>query len=252
MSKIIVRFDDLSEYSLCGLWDRIEKMLVEHNIQPIVAVVPENLDATISKDGQLVEQVSRSEFWKRVRKWQSDYGWEIAAHGLNHKLVTTSDNIMWFSKLSEYADLSFDEKKRSIKKTLEIFKNEDVRVRTWVAPAHGFDRDILKILRNFDFKYVSDGFYFSPVFDRFSGLVFVPQQAWKLRAWYPFRVSTVCIHHLRWSNKDFNRFKKFIESNKAKFISIDDLSDLQKNLNKTHLATNFLLNLMVFLKKKFI
>ena len=124
------------------------KMLVEHNIQPIVAVVPENLDATISKDGQLVEQVSRSEFWKRVRKWQSDYGWEIAAHGLNHKLVTTSDNIMWFSKLSEYADLSFDEKKRSIKKTLEIFKNEDVRVRTWVAPAHGFDRDILKILRN--------------------------------------------------------------------------------------------------------
>ena len=250
MSKIILRFDDLSEYSLCNVWDKIENILVEYKLKPIVAIVPENLDVKISKTGRLVEQVPRANFWKRVRKWQSEYGWEVAAHGLNHTLAKTSNNIMWFSQLSEYADLSFDEKKSSIIQTLEIFQNEDVRIRTWVAPAHGFDRDILEILKNFNFKYISDGFYFSPVLDRLSGLIFVPQQAWKLRKWYPFRVSTVCMHHLSWTNEDINQFKQFVVANKTKFISMEQSLTLCKQLNMKDNATNFLFNLMLVLKKK--
>ena len=252
MSKIILRFDDLSEYSLCNIWDKIEDILVEYKLKPIVAIVPENLDVKISKTGLLIEQVPRTDFWMRVRKWQSEYGWEIAAHGLNHTLAKTLDNIMWFSQLSEYAELSFDEKKSSIKQTLEIFKNEDVQIRTWVAPAHGFDHEILKILKNFNFEYISDGFYFSPVLDRLSGLVFVPQQAWKLRTWYPFRVSTVCMHHLSWTNEDINKFEGFVVANKKKFISLEQSLALCQQLDIKHNAINFLFNLMLVLKKKLI
>ena len=62
MSKIILRFDDLSEYSLCNVWDKIENILVEYKLKPIVAIVPENLDVKISKTGRLVEQVPRANF----------------------------------------------------------------------------------------------------------------------------------------------------------------------------------------------
>ena len=250
MRKIILRFDDLSEYSLCNLWQEIEDILVANNVKPIVAIVPENLDVNITRNCELVEQLSRSEFWDRVRKWQSEYGWEIAAHGLNHQLKETSDNILWFSRLSEYADLSFEEKWTSVIRTREIFQSEDVKVRTWVSPAHGFDQSLLKILKTLDFRYISDGFYPTPVLDSTSGLVFVPQQVWKLKTRFPFKVTTVCMHHLNWTKEDLKDFKRFVIAQRKNLISLEQSLTFCKALDVKFKSLNLFCNMLLVMKKK--
>ena len=58
------------------------------------------------------------------------------------------------------------------------------------------------------------------------------------------------MHHLSWTNEDINQFKQFVVANKTKFISMEQSLTLCKQLNMKDNATNFLLNLMLVLKKK--
>ena len=78
MAKYIIRLDDACPTMNHVNWDRMEKLLDEHGVKPIVGVIPCNKDELFSwpEDGH---------FWEHVAEWKAK-GWTIAQHGTTHRM----------------------------------------------------------------------------------------------------------------------------------------------------------------------
>jgi predicted deacetylase len=197
----IVRFDDICPTMNWEVWEQIEKILVDYQIFPIVAVVPDN------KDKNLMVRSANSEFWKRVALWQAR-GWTIGVHGYQHLYVNHHSGLIAINRRSEFAGLAYNEQIAKLKKALKRFRQENISPEIWVSPAHSFDTTTLVGLKNLGLCLVSDGFYLFPNVDSL-GITHIPQHLWKFR-WLPFGLWTVCYHHNAWTRRELDRFESDI------------------------------------------
>ena len=93
---------------------------------------------------------------------------------------------------------------------LEIFKRERVRPDCWIAPAHSFDENTVKLLSELGVTTISDGLSLFPHRDaRNKNVVWIPQQLWRFR-YVPFGVWTICIHSCDRMYKDPKHFRERI------------------------------------------
>ena len=174
----------MPDHGLGGL-GQIEPLLVELDVRPIMAVVPEN------RDPHLVFSRGADDFWDRVRAWQNR-GWAIGLHGCHHLYVNREPGILRLNPRSEFAGLPYLEQFRKLSRGLECFGREGVRADAWVAPAHSFDGATILALKALGLPVISDGMAFSPYMDTV-GLTWVPQQFARMRS-LPFGVWTFCYH----------------------------------------------------------
>ena len=66
MSQYILRLDDASDYMDVEKWQRIEDLLDQYGIKPLVGVIPEN------KDPSLTETYEQDpEFWNKTARWKA-------------------------------------------------------------------------------------------------------------------------------------------------------------------------------------
>src|SRR5262249_15450035 len=72
--KYLLRFDDICPTMNWGVWRSVEKILLDTDVKPILAVVPDNRDERL-KVGNANEG-----FWEEVRGWQAR-SWTIGLHG---------------------------------------------------------------------------------------------------------------------------------------------------------------------------
>ena len=166
--KFLLRFDDLCSTINWDVWRKLETIMVEENVHPIVAVIPDNQDPTLC-DGPADEH-----FWDRVRCWQAR-GWAIGLHGYQHRYVNKEAGMIGLNHYSEFAGLPLEEQRTKLRKGLEIFKRERVRADVWVAPAHSFDENTVSALSSLGVKAISDGMSLFPYRDS-DGVFWIPQQ----------------------------------------------------------------------------
>src|SRR5712692_9292010 len=95
-AKYLVRFDDICPTINWSVWQAVEDVLVEADIKPILAVIPDNQDDHLKIDPP------NEAFWDRVRVWR-DRGWTIAMHGYQHRYVAAEPGIVGLFKYSEFA-----------------------------------------------------------------------------------------------------------------------------------------------------
>jgi peptidoglycan/xylan/chitin deacetylase (PgdA/CDA1 family) len=151
------------------VWSEIEIILDEANIKPIMAVVPDNQDPRLSVDSPI------SNFWEKVRKWQSR-GWCIALHGYQHVYVNKNPGILLHpNRKSEFAGLTREAQSEKLTRGLNIFCREGVKADCWVAPAHTFDWTTVDLLNQLGVKVISDGFWPWPYTDK-RGMTWIPHQ----------------------------------------------------------------------------
>lgn len=201
-SKLLIRLDDASKNMDMGKWILFEEIFLKYNILPIMAVVPNNLDLGISYSNDL------KDFWDIIRRWQS-YGWTIAMHGYSHELhSTTTKTIVDINKYGEFGELDFTIQETKIKLSLEMFKENNINVDMWVAPAHNFDLNTLKALsNNTDIRLISDGISLDTFCEY--GFYWIPQQLWRFK-FSLFGVRTICLHPNDMSFNDIALFEKKI------------------------------------------
>jgi predicted deacetylase len=197
--QYLLRFDDICPTTNWKVWDYVEEVLMAENIRPILAVIPDNAD------GDLRFSPPDKDFWNRVRRWQS-YGWTIAMHGWQHRLTSPHGGVLGINNRGEFAGLSRSEQKYKLRRASEVLAMEGVPSDLFCAPAHSFDNTTLQLLRDFGFRYISDGFFPFPVVDEF-GMMWVPQQLWSYR-FRRFGVWTVCFHINEWRDHDKDEFRK--------------------------------------------
>jgi predicted deacetylase len=193
------------------LWTKIESVLVEHRIAPILAVVPDN------QDKKLVVGPAKPDFWDEVRKWQSR-GWTIGLHGYQHLYVTGNSGIVGIQPRSEFAGLPADVQENKLRRGIEIFRSEGIEPQLWIAPAHSFDLPTVASLRKFGIATISDGLALAPHTDR-NGTFWVPQQLWRFRR-RPFGTWTVCFHQNHWTYQQFDQFRRDIQRYRHSITSL--------------------------------
>jgi predicted deacetylase len=208
----LLRFDDLCPTMNWAIWDRVEAALVERGIRPLLAIVPDNRDPVLQMD------VPRTDFWDRVRAWQSR-GWAIGMHGYQHTYVTKSSGIIGLNPTSEFAGLPLQEQRAKLELAMAVFDREGVRPDVWVAPGHSFDRKTVQAVRDIGIRIISDGLS-SRAYSDGDGMVWIPQQLWRLRR-IPTGVWTVCCHHNAW---DSTRLATFLQSLDAYRDRIGDVA----------------------------
>jgi predicted deacetylase len=196
--KLILRFDDICPTMNWPVWQQIEHVLLEADVKPLVAVIPDN------KDPNFHICPPRRDFWERVRLWNA-LGWTIGVHGYQHAYVTECSGLMGINRASEFAGLPFSDQERKIRSALRIFGSEGLAPSVWIAPGHSFDVATLRVLSEVGLRVMSDGLNIFPYEDG-RGILWVPQQMWRFRG-TPFGVWTICLHHNFWRNGEVARFR---------------------------------------------
>lgn len=183
-AKYLVRFDDICPTLNWTIWNEIEKILVEANVKPILAVIPDN------QDPQLMAGRREERFWERAREWQA-HGWTIGLHGYQHLFVTAECGIVGTHRRSEFAGLPREEQAEKLRLGCAILRQRGLDPQVWVAPAHSFDWNTVAALKTVGVRAISDGLGAAPW--THEGMLWLPQQFGKFRP-MPFGLWTVCIH----------------------------------------------------------
>ena len=212
--RYIIRFDDICPTMNWDVWHEIETTLLEADVTPLLAVIPDNQDQELRVAPPAVD------FWDRVRTWQAR-GWAIALHGYQHKYVTKESGLIGQNSYSEFAGLSETIQAEKIQKGLAIFEREGVRADAWVAPAHSFDRVTLKILAQYGPRLISDGYTRWPFVDQF-GLNWIPQQLCGLTPCHT-GVWTVCLHCNPWTGELLDQFRHDLMVYRSDITSLTDV-----------------------------
>jgi len=224
-AKYIIRLDDAVPTMNHGKWKAIEALLDDFNIKPIVAVVPDNRDSSLTFDKEA------DDFWITIKRWQ-DKGWSIAMHGCHHTYHRIKEDISFvpIHKRSEFAGLTKNQQRRKIAKSNELFISNKIRTDIFVAPSHTFDDNTLAaVSEETNIRIFSDGIAVAPF--KYKGFIFIPQQLWEF-VWRPFGVWTVCLHPNSMESEDLDRLRKHLLSNRYPVVNLSSL-DLTEPSSRT-------------------
>ncbi len=101
-------------------------------------------------------------------------------HGYQHLYETKNSGLIGLNNYLEFAGLPYEVQAEKIKKAWEIFTDNGIRPKIWMAPAHSFDLNTLKALKEYtEIEYITDGFAVFP-FTAY-GFKWIPQQLWRFR-----------------------------------------------------------------------
>ena len=242
-SKYIIRLDDACETMHLERWKKIELILDELNIKPIVAVIPNN------KDESLFYREKIDFFWDLIRGWQ-EKGWQIALHGYEHKYhkINRKDQYLPLYNRSEFACLDKKIQAEKIIRGINIFENKNIKSNIWVAPSHSFDENTIKVIKDHtNIRFISDGFALFP-FTR-NKIIFIPQQIWGPLK-FPFGVWTICLHPNNMNDIEINLLKKTLSNNfyRNKFINLNLIENYIKNHNIFSILFDKLFRFKIFIK----
>ena len=231
--KYIIRLDDACPSFDQKRWSKLEKILDQFGVTPIIAVVPNNLDSNISKHDDWPG------FWEWIKKKQDVDDWIIAVHGNNHIAESKKSGILGINKKSEFSGISQREKEHKILTAISTFKKNGLNTDVFVAPYHSFDFQTLELLRKHHFKFVSDGPGNSPFY--FLGLKFIPQQLWKYKN-FSKGVWTICLHPNTMTDLEIDEIKEMLLNYALHFVkSKAELEDLEFKTNHLQLFWNYVL-----------
>ncbi len=241
--KILLRFDDITENMNWHLMDKCEKLFDEFNIKPVMGVIPNNEDKVLKAFPK------REGFWKIVKDWQSK-GWEISMHGYNHlyNQNTNKKDYFKYGGLSEFYGETLSNQSDKIKKGLEIFKKNQIHIRSFFAPNHTYDENTFIALKNSGIFTVIDGYGFRPF--THNKIKFIPQLFYKL-FFLPFGLQTTQIHLNSMNEKDFNNLKKLVEKKNQNFITYDKALSLLSDKSFDKILNKLIYYILIFKRNIF-
>lgn len=218
--QIIIRMDDITPDMDWERFLKIKGILDQYNVRPLVGVVPENRDVTLSHNEK------EDNFWEIVRSLKDD-GWDVAQHGTFHEYVTENAGLLGINNFSEFAGLSYDEQYNKLKKGKDILIANGIETDIFMAPGHTFDINTLKALKELGFRTITDGLS-KKIYVR-EGIICVPCRLSSFSNIHG--LDTICLHTNNMENADFDEFEHFVASNVEKVISYKQALVLNKTIN---------------------
>lgn len=214
-TKYLIRLDDACPTMDKVKWQRMEDILANFMIRPMVGVIPSNADP------EQIFSAADNSFWDRVRTWENK-GWAIALHGFDHCYISQSAGINPLWKRSEFAGVPLDVQKRKISAGVRILRSHGIDPLYFFAPSHTFDENTLIALKECsNIRIISDTIATRPYSK--GNFVFIPQFGGSCRKMRIPGTYTFCFHPNTMGDNDFCQLEAFIIRNRENIIGFDDL-----------------------------
>lgn len=163
--KIAVRMDDITPDMNWENFVFFQKLFKETNIKPLLGIVPDN------RDKKLHCEKAHKDFYEVMKNLEKE-GYSLAMHGYHHIYTTQSGGIFPLNNYSEFAKVSYDRQKEMLMLGKEKLKEHGIETDIFMAPAHSYDSNTLKALKETGFTKITDGFGKAPY--RYKGMTFYP------------------------------------------------------------------------------
>tara|TARA_B100001123_G_scaffold304180_1_gene339591 strand:+ start:803 stop:1570 length:768 start_codon:yes stop_codon:yes gene_type:complete len=233
---ILIRIDDIAENMNWELMEKAELLFDKYGIKPVLGVIPEN------KDTELLVYPKKNNFWEQVRIWKSK-GWEIAMHGHTHVYDKEchKDDYFNYGGGSEFYGHPIQEQEARIKNGLKKFESEKIKIRTFFAPNHTYDKNTFIALRNCGINEVIDGYGLMPYIE--NEIKFIPQLFYKVFL-LPFGIQSTQIHLNYWKERDFDNFENFIKKKSKKILTYKQAIEKVNDSISYKLIKNLLIKIL--------
>jgi len=212
-AEYLLRCDDLCPTIPPERWRRVESLIGEFKLQPILAVVPDN------RDPELEISTPDPAFWQRMHTLEVS-GAIVGLHGFRHLCTSRGRSLLGLAQTSEFAGVPAETQRTWIREGLRTLRARGLNPRIWVAPRHGFDRNTLGALCAEGITLLSDGFARVPF--RRGGVTWIPQQLWG-PVEKPKGLWTICIHAHTATDAEISALRAFLSVHADQFTSVDRL-----------------------------
>lgn len=210
--KIAVRMDDITPDMDWENFYFFQALFKEAGITPLLGIVPEN------RDEKLRCGKERPDFYEVIKELQHE-GYCLAMHGCYHIYTTKSGGRFPLNNFSEFAGLSYDKQKELLFAGKEKLKEHGIETDIFMAPAHSYDRNTLKALKELGFTKVTDGFGNAPYVE--DGMLFYPISFLLQKSLKRKRegITTMVIHANTLTDADKERYKTIFNEYGKNMIS---------------------------------
>ena len=205
--KIAVRMDDITPDMNWSNFNFFVNLFSKTGITPLLGIVPDN------RDPSLAREEAHDDFYS-VMKSLGNKGYSFAMHGCFHVYTTKSGGLFPLNKSSEFAGIPYDKQKKMLLCGREKLKKNGINTDIFMAPAHSYDKNTLRALKEVGFTKITDGFGKAPYMDR--GLVFYPISFWLSQSLKQKEGTTTLVIHAntvteaekKWYTKIFEEYGK--------------------------------------------
>ena len=168
-------------------------------------------------------------------------------HGYNHiyDKDTEKKDFFKYGGKSEFFGHTLINQSNKIKKGLEIFEKNNIKIRTFFSPNHTYDLNTFEALKSSGINEVIDGYGLKPYIE--NNIKFIPQLFYK-PIFLPFGLQTTQIHLNYWGDKEFDKFYDLISKNYKKIISYDEALKFISN-NTSDKILNKIIKSLLILKR---
>lgn len=215
MKLYLIRLDDACSTMNVERWQKMENLLDNYSIRPMVGIIPHNADQS-----QMLDREDAL-FWEKALRWQSK-GWAIALHGYDHCYITQEAGINPIWSRSEFAGVPLELQKQKISEGIKILKNHNLTPKYFFAPSHTFDENTLLALKECsDIRIISDTIATKPY--KRGDFIFIPQIGGHCVN-MPFAgIYTFCFHPSTMNDAEFIALELFIKRRSSEFCSFSNL-----------------------------
>ncbi len=209
-----IRLDDITPDMNLEKFNRIKTILDTYQIKPLIGVVPFNKDNNLHQDSNME---NFPDFIQNLK----DAGWVIALHGYEHVYATKKGGLFPLNHFSEFAGVSYEQQYQMIKEGKEQLQSWGTETDIFMAPAHSYDKNTLKALKECGFTKITDGFGKYPY--KRAGLIFYPIASRKSNCFKDTEgYTTLVIHANSIEDDEFSQYESLIKDNVKHFISYED------------------------------
>ena len=216
--RIAIRMDDITPDMDWNRFYAFKAILDQYQVKPLIGVIPDNRDNTFrSKDSEQ----RPNDFWQFIKELQKQ-GWVIAMHGCYHCYDTKKGGLFPLNNFSEFAGQSYEKQYEMLQHAKQMLTEKGIRTDFFMAPAHSYDKNTLRALRELDFKKITDGFGNRPY--QWQGLTFYPisfhiRNSLKKKKGF----STMVIHTDTMSENDRERIRNYLQNpGQTEWISYEE------------------------------
>ncbi|MDE5931636.1 MAG: DUF2334 domain-containing protein [Lachnospiraceae bacterium] len=212
--KIAVRMDDITPDMNWENFRFFQGLFEQAGITPLLGIVPE------SRDEKLHCEEPHDDFYAVMRALQAK-GYSFAIHGCFHLYTTKKGGLFPLNALSEFAGVPYEKQKEMLAFGKKKLQEEGIDTNLFMAPAHSYDKNTLRALRELGITRVTDGFGKAPY--TYKGLTFYPISFLLGRSLkQKDGVTTLVLHSNTLTEADKKRYQRIFDEYGKNMISYSD------------------------------